>query len=206
MGFSNLMTNLYFIRHAHATLNGKRLFQGGQTNSELDEVGQQQLSDARVGIQASLPDNYLLVCSPLIRTKETAKGLHLKNNNVIFDERIKEIGFGTWEGRSLEDVKREFPEDVDRYYKNDPLMVPQNGESIQSVADRMVEAIDYYAKSEYGNVVFVSHGNSISIGLSALLLDGAPFRRILAIPNNVSLSKVVMDDQISLKYYSRIFK
>lgn len=201
-----LMTNLYFIRHAHTELNGRKLFQGGQTNSKLDEVGQQQLETARPGMKASLPDKYLLVCSPLIRAENTAKGLHLKYDNMILDNRIREIDFGTWEGRSLEDVKNEFPEAVARYYQNDPQMVPQKGESIQSVANRMVEAIKYYTKSDYQDIVFVSHGNSISIGLSALLLENAPFRRVLAIPDNVSLSKVVVNDQIRLKYYSRIFK
>jgi Fructose-2,6-bisphosphatase len=200
------MTNLYFIRHAHTALNGQQLFQGGQTDSELDEVGYQQLANARTGIQASLPANYLLVCSPLIRTKETVKGLQLNSQHMFLDDRIREIDFGTWEGRSLEDVKNEFPEAVARYYQNDPQVVPQKGESIQSVANRMVEAIKYYTKSDYQDIVFVSHGNSISIGLSALLLENAPFRRVLAIPDNVSLSKVVVNDQIRLKYYSRIFK
>lgn len=199
------MTNLYFIRHAHTALNGQKLFQGGQTDSELDEVGYQQLLNARAGIQTHLPANYLLVCSPLIRTKETAKGLQLNSQNMILDQKIREIDFGTWEGRSLEDVQNEFPDEVARYYQNDPQMIPRNGESIQSVADRMVEAIKYYAKSEYQDIVFVSHGNSISIGLSALLLANAPFRRILAIPDNVSLSKIVINDQVRLKYYSRIF-
>jgi len=74
------MTNLFFIRHAHTVLNGKRLFQGGQTDSELDEVGQQQLAKSVEGMKAALPDNYLLVCSPLIRTKETAKGLQLNTS------------------------------------------------------------------------------------------------------------------------------
>jgi len=199
------MTNLFFIRHAHTVLNGKRLFQGGQTDSELDEVGQQQLAKSVDGMKTALPDNYLLVCSPLIRTRETAKGLQLNTENEIFDKRIQEIGFGTWEGRSLESVKNEFPKDVTRYYENDPTMTPQGGESIQSVADRMVEAINYYAKSDHQNVVFVSHGNSISIGLSALLLESAPFKRIIAVPDNVSLSKVAFEDNFSLKYCNRTF-
>ncbi|MFC6177650.1 histidine phosphatase family protein [Companilactobacillus huachuanensis] len=199
------MTNLFFIRHAHTVLNGKRLFQGGQTDSELDEVGKRQLADSASGMKNALPSSYLLVCSPLIRTKQTAEGLHLNTENEIFDKKIQEIGFGTWEGRSLESVKNEFPSEVARYYTNDPTMTPQGGESIQSVANRMVAAINYYAKSDYQNVVFVSHGNSISIGLSALLLESAPFKRIIAVPDNVSVSKLAFDDNISLKYYNHTF-
>ena len=199
------MTNLFFIRHAHTVLNKGRHFQGGQTNSHLDEIGQEQLAKSVNGMNEALPDNYLLVSSPLIRTKETLQGLHLKTDHIIYDERIRKIDFGVWEGRQLNPVQAEYPDEVARYFNNDPYVKVENGESIQEVADRMVEAIKYYAKSDYENIVFVSHGNSISIGISALLLGNIDFQRIAAIPKNVSLSELSYENKPRITYYNRIF-
>lgn len=199
------MTNLFFIRHAHTALNKGRYFQGGQTNSHLDDIGQAQLAASADKMNSALPDNYLLVSSPLIRTKETLKGLRLKTDNIVYDERIREIDFGVWEGRQLDPVQAEYPEEVARYFNSDPDVKVENGESIQEVADRMVAAIKYYAKSDYENVVFVSHGNSISIGVSALLLGNTAFQRIAAIPKNVSLSELSYEIKPRITYYNRIF-
>lgn len=201
------MTNLYFIRHAHTVLNGKMLFQGGQTDSDLDDVGRQQLYDSKEGLNAILPKNYLLICSPLKRTRQTVDGLELNKDNMILDNRIREIDFGQWEGRSLEDVTQEYPAEVNRYYENDPQVTPPDGESIGKVAQRMSDVISEYSSSKFSDVVFVSHGNSISIGLSSLV-NNEKFNRTMSIPNNVSLSEVVTDDNGNLQninYYNRIF-
>jgi len=199
------MTNFYLIRHAHTDLNGKMLFQGGLSDSKLDNIGIKQIDDSSLTVNKLLPKHYLLVCSPLTRTRQTAKMLNLNFANVVYDERIREIEFGDWEGRSLDSVKQEFPEEVNKYYNDDPDLVTPNGESISMVATRMKEAIKYYSGRKYADVVFVTHGNSISIGLSSVLMGNHPFRRIIGIPKNVSVSKLSIDeDHTSLEYFNRI--
>lgn len=198
------MTNLFFIRHAHTELNKGRYFQGGQTDSRLDDIGKEQLAKSAVRMNEALPDDYLLVSSPLIRTKETVQGLKLKTDNIIYDNQIREIDFGVWEGRHIDSVRAKYPDEVARYINNDPDVKVKNGESIQEVADRMVASIEYYAKSDYENVVFVSHGNSISIGLSALLLI-SKFQRIVAIPQNVSLTELSYESTPRIIFYNRVF-
>lgn len=199
------MANIYLIRHAHTTLNGKMLFQGGQTNSELDSIGLDQIKNSSESINKLLPDNYLLVCSPLIRTKQTAMDLNLHTDNIIYDDRIREIDFGKWEGKSLDSVRKEYPIEVKKYYEDDPNIKMPNGESIGILADRMIEAIMDYSDRNYDNVVFVTHGNAISIGLSALILNDQSFKRILDVPKNVSLTKVIVsNNRVNLEYYNRI--
>lgn len=199
------MTNLYFIRHAHTALNGMMIFQGGQTDSPLDQIGLDQVSASIKAMNDTLPSEYLLVCSPLMRTKQTAAGLKLNTENVIYDDEIREIDFGEWEGKMLSEVQENHAPEVARYYDDDITMRPDGGESIGEVESRMLKAIAKYSNKNYENVVFVSHGNSISIALSSLLSDNEIFKRTLAIPGNVSVSKVNSDNGYSLDYYNRVF-
>ena len=199
------MTNFYFIRHAHTALNKGNMFQGGQTNSKLDEIGQKQLSESVTAIRAKLPESYLLVSSPLNRAQQTVAGLELDQTHEVIDNRVRERDFGVWEGQTVTDVRKDYPQELDRYFNNDPEVIPPKGESMQVVAKRMLSAIDEFSKSQYSDVVIVSHGISIVIGLSALLEGPNYFENILDIPKNVSLAKVSLDDTADLQYYNQTF-
>lgn len=87
---------LYIIRHGKTEWNEKRKIQG-RTDIELNEEGRKMTRDAA----EQYKDIHFDVCfsSPLKRAKETAETL-LSGRDVpiFFDDRLKEMSFGDYEG------------------------------------------------------------------------------------------------------------
>lgn len=90
--------NLYIVRHGQTDYNLNHIIQG-KSNTKLNENGINQAKKLKEEIDKLNID--LVICSPLIRTKETANIL-MQDRSVktIYDERILERGFGSIEGKS----------------------------------------------------------------------------------------------------------
>lgn len=82
---------LYVIRHGQTNDNVNNII-NGRSNEELNETGKEQARQMKNKIEAL--DIDLIICSPLIRTKQTANIINSKNIPVIFDERIIERDTG----------------------------------------------------------------------------------------------------------------
>ena len=97
---------IYITRHSLTTWNEEKRLQGWK-NSDLTKQG---LEDAkRLG-------NYLknqsfdgIYSSPLKRAKETAQ-LIFPNKTIIEDDRLKEMNFGDYEGKFIDELKKEHGE------------------------------------------------------------------------------------------------
>ena len=87
---------LYIIRHGKTDWNVRHKLQG-RTDVPLNEEGRQMAEAARMEYRDIHFD--ICFCSPLIRAKETAEIL-LKGRNipVVTDDRLMEMGFGSYEG------------------------------------------------------------------------------------------------------------
>lgn len=87
---------LYIMRHGRTEWNDLRKLQG-KTDIPLNEEGRLMAEKARETYKDVHFD--VCYCSPLIRAKETAE-IFLKGRSipVIYDERLKEMGFGEFEG------------------------------------------------------------------------------------------------------------
>lgn len=87
---------LYIMRHGRTDWNDLRKLQG-KTDIPLNEEGRLMAEKARETYKDVHFD--VCYCSPLIRAKETAE-IFLKGRSipVIYDDRLKEMGFGKFEG------------------------------------------------------------------------------------------------------------
>ena len=87
---------LYIIRHGETDWNAQHRLQG-RTDIPLNDTGRRMAEMARIGCRDIHFD--LCFCSPLIRAKETAEIL-LRGRDVpiVTDDRLKEMGFGNYEG------------------------------------------------------------------------------------------------------------
>ena len=92
---------LILIRHAESIYNEKKLLQG-QVDCELSEKG---LKDTKNRSKNFPTDFDICFCSPLKRTKQTAKIL-VPYLNVIYDDRLMERGLGDWENTHNTDEKQ----------------------------------------------------------------------------------------------------
>lgn len=126
-----------------------------------------------------------IYCSPLKRTVLTAQklseaiGLDLQPR-----DGLKEIGYGKWEGKSVEEVSREFHDDYVKWTADPAWNAPTGGESAMVVAQRSIDVIGEIIRTYGdGNVLVVSHKATIRTLLCALLgIDVGRFRFRLACP------------------------
>ena len=87
---------LYIIRHGKTDWNDRHKLQG-RTDVPLNEEGRRMAEEAREAYRDVHFD--ICFCSPLIRAKETAEIL-LRGRNVpiLYDDRLMEMSFGSFEG------------------------------------------------------------------------------------------------------------
>ena len=136
------------IRHAESVYNEKRLLQG-QVDCELSEKG---LKETKEKLKAFSNDFNVCFCSPLKRTKQTAKIL-LPNLDVIYDKRLMERGLGDWENTLYTDEKR---------FLMQNKTVPPNGETFKEFDNRILSFLEM-VKNNYKNekIIVVTHGGVI---------------------------------------------
>ena len=87
---------LYIIRHGKTDWNVEHRLQG-QTDTDLNEEGRRMAREAATEYANIHFD--VCYCSPLLRARETAKILlDGRDIPIIYDDRLKEMGFGEFEG------------------------------------------------------------------------------------------------------------
>ena len=119
---------LYVVRHGETDWNKVKRVQG-HTDIPLNEYGRHLARETAKGLKETRID--LAITSPLIRAKETAQIiLGTRQIPLLEDPRIKEIGFGEYEGVSCngeDPVSRAF-----RLFFNAPgeYIAPKGAETI----------------------------------------------------------------------------
>ena len=147
------MNKLYIVRHGKTSWNEKGLLQGSNDIS-LNEEGIKQAQELASKLDLSKID--VCISSPLIRAKQTAEILVGNKLEIIYDELLKERGFGNYEGKKInfELIGKHWD-----YRLNDS----SNGiESIKDCLDRAKIFLDKI-KKEYSNknILIISHGGFI---------------------------------------------
>ncbi|HEV3183879.1 MAG TPA: histidine phosphatase family protein [Xanthobacteraceae bacterium] len=171
---------LYYIRHGETDWNVDGRLQG-RHDTALNAVGRRQAAvcaDILRGLLARdghAPAGITYVASPLKRARETLDivraALDLKPGDYRVDARLREIGFGEWEGLTLRDVRSRAPQALAARERDKWDFVPPGGESYAQVAVRMR---DWYAGLD-GDAVVVAHGGTAR-ALIAVLAIAPPAR------------------------------
>ncbi len=147
---------LYVFRHGESVANTKRVY-----NPEEDEMtsrGRDQVLRAAAFIHSLALD--AVFCSPLPRTRETAKLLDLEP---IFDARIADRRFGEFAGQPYGSLGKHCKSlGVEKY-----AYVPENGESIEQHHARVRSFLDELPEGTY---LLITHGAVINY-LQQLLED-----------------------------------
>lgn len=156
--------NIYFVRHGETEWNKEGRLQGW-LNSELTENGKSQAALLRDQLSITFDKVY---SSPSKRAMDTAKILTNNEQSILVDDRLKEIHLGSWQGRLISDIQQE---DADRYkvYCGSPEQyIPDHGESLEQLKERMGDFYRDCQKAEAENIVVVTHGVSIRAMLLAV--------------------------------------
>ncbi len=156
--------DLYIVRHGETDWNKERRLQG-TSDISLNSFGEELARKTNEGLRDIKFD--LNISSPLTRTLQTAD-LILEGREVprITDDRIIEMGFGSWEGKHIAPELGELPETF-RYFHSAPerYEAPDDGESFEQVKERTGEFLkDLYHNPEYQDksILITTHGAALA--------------------------------------------
>lgn len=174
---------LYFLRHGQTPCSRLNLFCGSGQDTELTEDGL-EMGRAFASAYSGRPWN-AIYSSPLQRTRITAETIARDAGATIeLREELMEIGYGQWEGRTIEEVDREHHDDYIRWQADPAWHAPTGGEPAGEIARRGLKVVEEITERfPSGEVLVVSHKATIRIILCSLLgIDVGRFRYRLACP------------------------
>ena len=159
---------LYLLRHGETTFSLGRGFCGA-LDVELTDFGH-QMAQAFAEAYRSLKWE-AIYCSPMKRAKATATPLsEAVCLPLIVREGIRECNYGEWEGKSKEEVSREFSSDYVHWMTEPAWNAPQGGETAVDVRNRAMAVIaEIEERHTDGNVLVVAHRTTLRIVLCSLL-------------------------------------
>lgn len=165
------LSRLIFLRHGQTVNNFELRIQGSQ-DTALNDVGRQQAAD--VARELSNFNITRIVASDLSRAADTArivgKAIGIP---VALDERLRERGFGVFEGKTSEEIKAEYPEAWARWRAGEEPMAEgvetrlENGKHIAAAVCDVVAQAEPSEQAE--TVLIVSHGSAIVNGLTVMM-------------------------------------
>ncbi|MGD8743169.1 MAG: histidine phosphatase family protein, partial [Granulosicoccaceae bacterium] len=146
-------TIIDFIRHGEPI--GGRAYRGHNIDDPLSEKGWQQMWDA---VGEHCPWSHI-VSSPLLRCLDFARALADKHDlSISIDERLKEVGFGEWEGKTPDQIKQQRLTEYSAFYADPVNKRPPGAEDLDSFIQRVTRAYqdiaDYYTGKQ---VLVVAH-------------------------------------------------
>ncbi|SFA49283.1 phosphoglycerate mutase [Anoxybacillus pushchinoensis] len=151
------MLTLYVIRHGETEWNAQQRMQGWK-DSPLTETGKRHASLLHHRLCA-IPF-VAAYCSPSDRTKETAQiVLEQRDIPLYFDERLREIHLGWWEGKTIAEIAQTDERNHYHFYHEPNAYHPSVGETFLDVQQRAVAAIHHIAENHReGHILVVTHG------------------------------------------------
>lgn len=103
--------------------------------------------------------------SPLKRCKKLAESL-IQNDKIVFDERLKELGFGDWELKAWSEIYNS--PNGKEWMDNYQTLPTLNGESYPEMVNRIKEFYSELLSSKSKNVAIFAHAGVIRIFKSIL--------------------------------------
>lgn len=150
-----------FVRHGQTAANAQGRLQG-RSDLPLSDLGREQAAAVAAAFADAKP---VRVCSsPLTRARDTAALIAAPHGlTVEVDERLIEVDYGEWEGRSLGEVRAE---DWGAW-RADAQFSPPGGESLATVQERVASFVADALTDDL--VIAVSHVSPIKAAVCVAL-------------------------------------
>lgn len=175
--------NYFFMRHAESIGNGKNILSSypEKFNNPLTEKGVEQAKNSAKKIKDKKIN--LIISSPLLRAKETAKIIAKEINYPIekieYNQNIREIDWGKLNGGSVTDwfnfwdekLKSFTPGTIDYMLRKYKTPIP-DGESYIQISNRVFDFVKEINKRyQNKNILIISHGAPLKAIENILLSD-----------------------------------
>lgn len=154
---------IWLVRHGETEWNREKRLQG-QQDSPLTETGREQAR--RIGLAlrrvVDRPADCLVIASPLGRAIHTTEILidacGLNGVAINTDARLVEIGFGAWEGMTLDEVAAAEPETLARQQEDSWNCSSPGGETFTEIESRVKAWLEDLPAD--AQAIVVAHGES----------------------------------------------
>lgn len=152
-----MTTQIDVIRHGEPV--GGRRYRGHGVNDPLTEKGWQQMWSA----VADCSDWQHIASSPLSRCLDFAQQLSKKLKiGYSVDDRFKEIGFGTWEGLTPDEIIANDIDALKQFYKDPIRNRPEGAEPLEPFSSRVWDAYEDISRKHVNEkVLIVGHAGVI---------------------------------------------
>ena len=158
---------LYIIRHGQTDWNIAKKIQGRQ-DIPLNERGRYQAGC----LKKAMEDRPVtaVFSSPQIRAMETAKAVPSSSGSVVIPVKdLMEINYGSWEGKTEEELLQEDRALYEAWWSHPAETAPPGGESISQVNERCQKAWKEIKPQLTGDAAIVAHGGLLAHFMEQLL-------------------------------------
>lgn len=158
LSLSRKSGNTYHVmRHGEAQSNVEHIFDSyGRPDNHLTERGRQEVLESALELKKKTGVD-IIVVSPILRTRETAKitqdVFDLPDSAVMVDERLREMGVGEYDGKSVLEWWAEQGAGKEPF-----LVAPKGGETYTQIRRRVGDVIfDIERRYSGKRVLIVTH-------------------------------------------------
>jgi broad specificity phosphatase PhoE len=189
------VTTLILVRHGETDWNAQQRWQG-HSDTPLNDAGREQARR----LAGDLEPVDALYSSDLARARETAEIIaEVTGVEVRLDHRLRERGFGSWEGLTSDEIESSFP-DEQRRWREGVGAGANDAEPFEAFAARVGSFLDEVGRRHPGeDVLVVSHGGTIRVvhALAAGLDYVRDHRSIPAVANCSSARYALLEGKLA---------
>lgn len=182
---------IIFVRHGQTVWNAESRYQG-HSDTDLSEVGRMQAQQAADRLES---ENIAAVyASDLRRASDTGSMIAERHGlEVRADPRLRECEFGEWEGLTVTQIRERYTEIYKRYQVDSVNQRAPRGERLESLVERVGQAIDdIAARHPNDTVVVAAHGGTVHAAICHMIRASLyTFRKIRI--DNCSITTFSLD-------------
>lgn len=182
------VTTIDLLRHGEPV--GGSAFRGNTIDDPLSEKGWQQMWDA-IG-DASPWDQ--IISSPLERCLAFAETL-MDTYNIPCEtiDDFKEVGFGSWAGRTADEIKVKNLSEYENFYLDPVNARPQGAEPLDGFIQRVTDSYNHCIEKYQGQHILIVAHAGVNRAIIANALHAAPVGLYRIKVNNAGISRIKHD-------------
>lgn len=190
-----LTTRIIAVRHGETDWNAAARIQG-HSDIPLNDKGRWQARRAAQMLADADESVVAVYSSDLARAHATAQSIAQGlGQEVLIDARLRERGFGQFEGQTFTDLEQAFPDDIARWRARDPQWAPPEGESLRALGERVLAATNALAeRHQGGQIVLVAHGGVLDMMYRIATRQDVDAPRSWELPN-ASINRLLWSPQ-----------
>jgi len=171
----------------HGEPEGGRAYRGHSINDPLSQRGWQQMWDA---VGDNMPWDHIIT-SPLQRCQAFAEALmDMYNIPCATEENFKEIGFGSWEGRTPDEIKTDNLKEYEDFYRDPVKLRPKGAEPLNKFIKRVTSAYNKAIKEHEGKQILIIAHAGVNRAIIANALHAAPIGLYRINIKNAGISRI----------------